>query len=154
MEKLLTFKQQMEAADDPDMHELRKGWSRYPGSGEEIISDIENGVQITEDNIDFWNGIRLRDKRNNKRYIIGDLVSAWDYIKEPYDIFYVLDSDGKYKGAIINVTYSHPSIHIDTVFGTVTYTGFGFSQCYPYSHSCMDLHKALEEYWKSNQTNI
>jgi len=156
MKKLLTLKQQSESLEgisDLVYTRYRESQSRFTKGN--IISDIENGIEITFGNSEYWNDIGLSQLEHGEqihdKYRVGDKVSAFDYIKDPYDILYVVDSDGVYKGGMVNVGWSHPSIRIDTINKQVIYTGFGFLQYYPYARDSININKVLKEYWKSNQ---
>ena len=118
MEKLLTVKQQVIQLPEygfgpiPEVeHELfvkRRG-NRV---GKNTASELENGIEITLDNIDYWNNYKSFEDWNDYRnfeywlggprggllagvwkydgeYNIGDMVSAFDYIKHPFDILHI-----------------------------------------------------------------
>jgi len=61
-----------------------------------IINDIENGIPVTQQDID--------DGRYDEgQYEAGDILGAWDYIKDALDIEYIVNSAKDYRGASILV---------------------------------------------------
>ena len=151
-EQQITIKQQMDKARELNPHsllteqilsKLHKNESRF---GErDIVSDLENGVEVTEDNIDEWN--------DDGQYSVEDMVSVQDYIKDPYDILYLVDIDGVYQGGLVFLTEPSFSrtgvtIHIDTINRKVIHTEFGHSTSESYDYYSMKIDEVLEEYWK------
>ena len=158
MKKLLTIKQQ-----DKRVRILEQARSPYASRincqvfhktlrnrvGENIASELENGIEITENNIEYWNDYRqyssqtnnnpgywndylgpndneLLDQHDDGEYSVGDMVSAFDYLKYPYDILYVV-VDGYYIGGVVtlltnNMCTEEPKVQIDTVNKKVIYS--------------------------------
>jgi hypothetical protein len=187
MKKLLTIKQQ-----DKRVRILEQARSPYASRincqvfhktlrnriGENIASELENGIEITENNIEYWNDYRqyssqtnnnpgywndylgpndneLLDQHNDGEYSVGDMVSAFDYLKYPYDILYLV-VDGNYIGGVVtlltnNMCTEEPKVQIDTVNKKVIYSAWDYSSSFPYNHDGMNTDKLLEEFWKSRQ---
>ena len=183
MEKLLTVKQQLiqlpESEFGPISELEHEVVAKLRGNrvGKNIASELENGIEITLDNIDYWNNYKPFEDWNDYRnfehwcggphyglragvwkydgeYNIGDMVSAFDYIKHPYDILHIVDSEGNYKGGVVDLFSSSPTtpkIQIDTVNKKVNYYGWDYTSSFPYNNNGTNTDELLEGFWKSHE---
>jgi len=103
-----------------------------------IINDIENGVEVTKEDIE--SGLYDED-----HYEVGDSIGAMDYIHDALDINYTLDSERQYKGARILVAFGGPNIWIDTAKNTVEGYWWGESYTDSFTEDAMDIHGTCDE---------
>ena len=105
-----------------------------------IALDIEEGIEITKENIEEWN--------DDEQYELGDMVGGFDYIKDALDITYIINSDMTYKGAEVLVGFGGPNIWIDTRSGTVEGAWWGTKASYPYFTDSIGIDQCLEELYQ------
>lgn len=105
-----------------------------------IALEIEEGIEITKDNIEEWN--------QNEQYEIGDMVRGWEYIEDALDITYIINSDKTYKAAEVLVGFGGPNIWIDTRSGTVEGNWWGDRASYPYFTDNIGIDECLEELYQ------
>lgn len=103
-----------------------------------IINDIENGVVVTQQDIDDG-------YYDEGQYEAGDIIGGFDYIKDLLDINYTLDSERQYKGARILVAFGGPNIWINTVSWEVEAYWWGDSCVMSYNTDAMDLDGTCDE---------
>ena len=103
-----------------------------------IINDIENGVLVTQQDIDDG-------YHDDGQYEAGDMLGGFDYIKDLLDINYTLDSERQYKGARILVAFGGPNIWIDTAKNTVEGYWWGESYTDSFTEDAMDIHGTCDE---------
>ena len=101
-----------------------------------IINDIENGVEVTQQDIDDG-------YHDDGQYEAGDMLGGFDYIKDLLDINYTLDSERQYKGARILVAFGGPNIYIDTAKNTVEGYWWGESYTDSFTVDAMDIDGAV-----------
>ena len=102
-----------------------------------IASEIENGIEITKENIDEYN--------DDGQYEIGDMVSGFDYIKDTLDIEYRVSSKREYLSAEILISYGGPNIWIDTKKKAVVGAWWGDYFEVSYSEDKLGIDEACEE---------
>ena len=69
-------------------------------------------------------------------------------------IFYILDSEGNYRGGVVDLfSYSPttPKIQIDTVNKKVNYYGWDYTSSFPYNNNGTNTDELLEGFWKSHE---
>jgi hypothetical protein len=124
-----------------------------------IVSDIENGIEITFDNVEYWNDIALSQlkpkERIHDKYRVGDWVSAFDYINDPYDILYLVNLDGVYQGGTVvltapGITRTRTTIVIHTFNMKVDRIVCNNLTSESYNYDALNIDEVLEGYWKSN----
>ena len=97
-----------------------------------IINDIENGIPVTQQDIDGG-------YYDEGQYEAGDTLGAWDYIKDALDIEYIVNSEKDYRGASILVAFGGPNITINTRTQQVEAHWWGESCVMSYFTDAMDL---------------
>lgn len=114
--------------------------SNVKANVEAIIKNIEQGIEITQEDIDSG-------YVDSCSYEVGDIMSGHDYLMDALDIEYITTSDKQYKGARILVAFGGPNIWINTL--TKEVEGYWWSdKCImSYSTDSMDLDECLEEYF-------
>lgn len=105
-----------------------------------IALEIEEGIEITKDNIEEWN--------DDEQYQLEDMVGGFDYIKDALDITYIINSDKTYRGAEVLVGFGGPNIWIDTRSGTVEGRWWGDKASYPYFEDNIGIDECLEELYQ------
>lgn len=167
MKKLLTIKQLIETDKEQDLNAelLEQSYDRVRKNElkfvpRNIVSDIENGIEITFDNVEYWNDIALSQlkpkERIHDKYRVGDWVSAFDYINDPYDILYLVNLDGVYQGGTVvltapNMTRTRTTIVIHTFNMKVDRIVCNNLTSESYNYDALNIDGVLEGYWKSNQ---
>lgn len=102
-----------------------------------IVEDIENGIQITADNIEEWD--------EDGEYRIGDYVSGLDYTRNVLDIEYTTDSKKQYLGVKLLLVFGGPNIWIDTKNQKVIGAWWGDYFEMDYTKDMFDLDDYFEE---------
>ena len=103
-----------------------------------IINDIENGIPVTQQDIDDG-------YYDEGQYEAGDTLGAWDYIKDALDIEYTVNGAKEYRGASILVAFGGPNITINTKKHQVEAYWWGESYIEPYHTDAMELDSTCEE---------
>jgi hypothetical protein len=106
-----------------------------------IIKDIENGVLVTQEDIN--DGLY-----DDGQYEAGDIISGMDYISDTLDINWVLNSDRSYRGARLLVAFGGPNIYIDTVKNTVEGYWWGDSYTESFTVDAMDIQGQCQELYE------
>ena len=101
---------------------------------ESIISNLENGIEITEVETNYDNF-----------YEEGDMMSGYDYLTDALDIEYITTSDKQYKGARVLVCFGGPNIWINTLTKQVEGYWWGEQCIMSYSKDMLDLDACLHD---------
>jgi len=96
-----------------------------------IINDIENGIPVTQQDIDDG-------YYDEGQYEAGDTLGAWDYIKDALDVEYTVSGKKDYLGASILVAFGGPNITINT--RTQQVAGHWWGQSYVESYHTDEMH--------------
>lgn len=108
-----------------------------------IAAEIENGIEITSENIDEYN--------DDGQYDLGDTVSAYDYLKNCLDIEYReyrADTKKQYLSASILLTFGGPNIWIDTKKQVVCGAWWGDYFEASYHNDAIGLDDCCQEFWE------
>ena len=116
--------------------------SNLKANVERIIQDLEQGIIITQEDID--NGYV-----DSCMYEVGDMMSGFDYLQDVIDIEYICTSNKEYKGARIMVTFGGPNIWINTRTRQVEGSWWGESCVISYETDSFDLDECLETLFNS-----
>ena len=103
-----------------------------------IINDIENGILVTQKDIDDG-------YYDEGQYEAGDTLGAWDYIRNAIEHEYFISSDKAYLGASILVAFGGPNIRINTRTQQVEANWWGESYVESYHTDEMELDSMCEE---------
>ena len=103
-----------------------------------IIKDIENGIPVTQQDIDDG-------YYDEGQYEAGDTLGAWDYIKDALDVEYTVSGKKDYLGASILVAFGGPNITINTRKQQVEAHWWGESCVMSYFTDAMDISGTCEE---------
>ena len=103
-----------------------------------IINTIENGIEITQDDIDLG-------YVDNCMYEVGDIMSGFDYLSDALDIEYIVSADKTYKGARVLVAFGGPNIWINTLTKEVEGYWWGDKCIMSYHDDAFNLDECLEE---------
>jgi len=103
-----------------------------------IINNIENGVVVTQQDID--DGYYDEDQ-----YQDGDIISGFDYLADALDIEYTISSTGEYRGSRILVAFGGPNIWINTGLSLVEASWWGESVMIHFHSDAMGIDETCEE---------
>ena len=109
---------------------------RLQSNCESIANDITNGIEVTEDNVDYYPNLG-----------IGDTVSAYDYLQDMLDINYTINADMSYKSCRVCVGFGGPSLYINTSNNMVEGYWWGTTVKVPFTDS-MDIDDMAEELYE------
>jgi hypothetical protein len=108
--------------------------SKLKSQVEHIISNLENGIEITEDDLHY-----------DDNYEVGDMLSGYDYLTDALDIEYITTSDKQYKGARVLVCFGGPNVWINTRTQQVEGYWWGEQCIMSYSKDLLDLDACLHD---------
>ena len=116
-------------------------------TGEQIFDDrLKAHVDMIIDHIE--NGYTVEEGEDYEGYEEGDMLSAFDYLGDVYNVEYYVNSDREtVNGARFMVACGGPNIYIDTKLKTVEGYWWGDKYIANYYDDPMGLDDVAQELW-------